>query len=81
MLAYGVDGDLVDEYMRMSESTCIDAMYNFCRAIIAVFGEMYLREPNLEDTQHLLSINEKRRFPSMLESIDCMHREWKNCTT
>jgi hypothetical protein len=30
MLAYGVAGDLVDEYMRMSESTCIEAMYNFC---------------------------------------------------
>jgi hypothetical protein len=49
MLAYGVAGDLVDEYMRMSESTCIEVMYNFCRAIIAVFGEVYLREPNLED--------------------------------
>jgi hypothetical protein len=42
MLAYGVDGDLVDEYMRMSESTCIDSMYNFCQAIILVFGEEYL---------------------------------------
>jgi hypothetical protein len=41
MLAYGVAGDLVDEYMRMSESTCIEAMYNFCRAIISVFGEVY----------------------------------------
>jgi hypothetical protein len=30
MLAYGVAGDLVDEYMCMSESTCIDSMYNFC---------------------------------------------------
>jgi hypothetical protein len=79
MLAYGVVGDLVDEYMRMSESTCIEAMYNFCRAIIAVFGEVYLREPNLEDTQRLLSINEKRGFPGILESIDCMHWEWKNC--
>jgi hypothetical protein len=29
-LAYRVAGDLVDEYMRMSESTCIEAMYNFC---------------------------------------------------
>jgi hypothetical protein len=29
MLAYGVAGDLVDEYMRMSESTCIESMYNF----------------------------------------------------
>jgi hypothetical protein len=72
MLAYGVAEDLVDEYMRMSESTCIDSMYNFCRAIISVFGEEYLREPNLEDTQRLLYINEKRGFPGMLGSIDCM---------
>jgi hypothetical protein len=42
MLAYGVAEDLVDEYMRMSESTCIESMCNFCRAIISVFGEEYL---------------------------------------
>jgi hypothetical protein len=30
MLAYGVAGDLVDEYMRMSEPICIQSMYNFC---------------------------------------------------
>jgi hypothetical protein len=30
MLAYGVAGDLVDEYMRMSESLCIESIYNFC---------------------------------------------------
>jgi hypothetical protein len=79
MLAYGVAGDLVDEYMRMSKSTCIEAMYNFCRAIIAVFGEVYLRQQNLEDTRRLLSINDKRGFHGMLGSIDCMHWEWKNC--
>ncbi|KAK1619273.1 hypothetical protein QYE76_024790 [Lolium multiflorum] len=27
MLAYGVAGDFVDEYTRMSESTCLEAMY------------------------------------------------------
>jgi hypothetical protein len=26
-LAYGVPGDLIDGYMRMSESTCHEAMY------------------------------------------------------
>jgi hypothetical protein len=30
MLAYGVARDLVDEYMRMSKSTCTESMYNFC---------------------------------------------------
>jgi hypothetical protein len=75
MLPYGVAADLVDEYMRMSESICIESMYNFCRVIISIFGEEYLREPNLEDTQWLLSINEKRSFPGMLGSIDCMYWE------
>jgi hypothetical protein len=42
MLAYGVAVDPVDEYMRMSDSTCIESMYNFCRAIILVFGDEYL---------------------------------------
>jgi hypothetical protein len=39
MLAYAVARDLVDEYMRMSESTCIKLMYNFWWAVILVFGE------------------------------------------
>jgi hypothetical protein len=47
MLVYGVAGDLMDEYSRMSESTCRESMYKFCRAVIAVFGTVYLREPLL----------------------------------
>jgi hypothetical protein len=50
MLAYGVVYDLVDEYMRMRESTSIDSMYKFCRAVIEVFGSVYSREPNMEAT-------------------------------
>ena len=34
MLAYGVAGDLVDEYLRMSESTCLESMYKFCQAVV-----------------------------------------------
>jgi hypothetical protein len=37
MLAYGVAGDLLDEYIRMSESGCHEAMYMFCGAMVAFF--------------------------------------------
>jgi hypothetical protein len=36
MLAYGVVG----EYMCMSESTCVDSMYKFFRAVVEVFDNV-----------------------------------------
>ena len=71
MLAYGVAGDLVHKYLHMSESTCLEWMYRFCNE--------YLREPNFEDNDRLLKMNESRGFLGMLGCIDCMHWEWKNC--
>jgi hypothetical protein len=72
-LAYGVPGDLIDDYIRISESICHEAMYRFCEDVIVMFGEYYLREPNMDDTARLLSIKESRGFPGMLGSINCMH--------
>ena len=60
MLAYGVPGDLIDEYVRMSESTCLESLYKFCKVVIAVFGPKYLREPTPEDTARLLAMNASR---------------------
>ena len=45
-LAYGAAADTQDDYLRMAESTCIEKMYMFCRAIVTVFGPNYLRAPN-----------------------------------
>ncbi|KAI4988251.1 hypothetical protein ZWY2020_029881 [Hordeum vulgare] len=78
MLAYGILGDLVDEYVRMSETTCLMSMYKFCQAVIEVFGPEYLRQPSVADTERLLATNAARGFADMLGSIDCMHSEWKN---
>jgi hypothetical protein len=50
MLAYGVVGNLVDEYMRMSESTSLASMYKFCKVVVQVFAHMNLTEPNAADT-------------------------------
>jgi hypothetical protein len=79
MLSYVMAVDIFDEYLQMGESICLEFMCRFCRAVIAVFGQHYCREPTIEDTRRLLSINESRGFPSIIGSIDCMHWEWKNC--
>ncbi|XP_013601630.1 PREDICTED: glutathione S-transferase T3-like [Brassica oleracea var. oleracea] len=38
-----------------------------------LFGDEYLRRPKAEDLQRLLDMGEKRGFPGMVGSIDCMH--------
>jgi hypothetical protein len=79
MLAYGTSSDAVDEYCRLSESTAMEAMRRFVVAIMACFESRYLRQPTREDIVRQMGINEKRGFPGMFASIDCMHWSWKNC--
>jgi hypothetical protein len=79
LLAYGTPGESADDYLRKAESTAIDCLYMFCGAVIAVFGEVYLRSPTAQDTEQILATNAARGFPEMLGSIDCMHWKWKNC--
>ncbi|ETV76112.1 hypothetical protein H257_09646 [Aphanomyces astaci] len=79
MLAYGVCADSTDEYCPLGESTTIESMKRFTRAVVSEFGPVYLREPNEEDVEKHLNLNESRGFPGMLGSIDCTHWKWKNC--
>jgi hypothetical protein len=43
MLSYGTAADSVDEYLRMAESTAIESLKYFCKTVIKVYGEQYLR--------------------------------------
>nr|XP_023916280.1 uncharacterized protein LOC112027863 [Quercus suber] len=81
MLAYGVAADFMDEYVRIGESTAIESMKKFVKAVVDIFSKEYLRSPNNEDIARLLVNGERRGFPRMLGSIDCMHWRWKNCPT
>lgn len=79
MLCYGVSGDMVDEYLRLAESTANEAMKKFVEAVINIFGDQYLRSPTANDVSRLFLLHEERGFPGMLGSIDFMHWTWKNC--
>ena len=79
MLAYGVSGDFMDEYVRIRETTALQSLKKFVTVVIDVFSEKYLRKPNNENIARLLAHGERRDFPDMLGSIDCMHWKWKNC--
>ncbi|XP_035545784.1 uncharacterized protein LOC118348335 [Juglans regia] len=43
MLAYGVTGDFIDEYIRIGESTAIESLKKFSETIVSVFSESYLQ--------------------------------------
>ncbi|CAL5370078.1 unnamed protein product [Camellia sinensis] len=81
MLAYGVAADFMDEYVRIGESTAIESLKYFVKAVVDIFSNEYLRSPNSNDIAKLLAVGESRGFPRMLGSIDCMHWKWKNCPT
>ena len=78
MISYGVPADFMDQYIRIGESTVIESLRKFVRAVVEVFGDEYLRSPNEYDTVRLLATRERRGFPEMLGSIDCMHWKWTN---
>ncbi|CAL2227203.1 unnamed protein product [Prunus armeniaca] len=82
MLAYGCSADSTDEYSRLGESTALECLRKFFFSVIeAVYGQWYLRSPNRNDLYRLLHKASRRGFPGMLDSLDCMHWEWKNCPT
>ncbi|XP_071687155.1 uncharacterized protein [Rutidosis leptorrhynchoides] len=73
-LAYGTAADMFDEYLKISEQTSILCFDNFCKCIITLYKERYMRSPYAYDVQRLYSKHEEKHgFKGMLGSIDCMH--------
>ncbi|KAI8571886.1 hypothetical protein RHMOL_Rhmol01G0154900 [Rhododendron molle] len=70
ILAYGVSADFLDEIVRIGESTAIESLERFVKAVIEIFSGEYLRSPTSNDIARLLAVGEWRGFPGMLGSID-----------
>ena len=78
-MATGSGADELDEYLKIGETTAMEALKKFVKGVREVFGERHLRRPTMEDTERLLKLGEKRGFPSMFGSVDCMHWQWERC--
>ncbi|XP_057779476.1 uncharacterized protein LOC130998057 [Salvia miltiorrhiza] len=79
-LAYGTAADCCDKYLRIGETTALECLKKFCKAVVRIFGSTYLRRPTAADVQRITAMHEARHgFPGMLGSLDCMHWGWKNC--
>ncbi|XP_062119253.1 uncharacterized protein LOC133833004 [Humulus lupulus] len=68
ILAYGVSGDFVDEYLWIAENTATKCLKKFIKAIIGIFSHEYLRSPNENDIARLCAVGDSRGFPGMLGS-------------
>ena len=79
MLAYEITGDLVDEYLKIGETTAMMSLKLFVKSVVSIISDEYLRSPTNHDIARLLAVGQSRGFPSMLGNIDCMHWKWKNC--
>ncbi|GJZ85650.1 ALP1-like protein [Tanacetum coccineum] len=79
-LAYGCVPDSLDEYLQMGATTTRKCLEIFCKVIMNLYGEEFLRKPTYTDIEKLYAYqNEKHGFPRMLGSIDCTNWPWANC--
>jgi hypothetical protein len=49
ILAYEVAANSTDEYVRIGESTALESLKKFVKAVVNIFSEEYLRSPNSND--------------------------------
>ena len=73
ILAYGVTIDFMDEYVQIGESTAIESLKKFVKAVVDIFSKEYLWSLNNEDIARILANGKRCGSPEMLGSIDCMH--------
>ncbi|GJX31223.1 ALP1-like protein [Tanacetum coccineum] len=64
----------LDEYLQMGATTARKSLQIFCKVIMNLYGEEFLRKPTYTDMEKLYARHdEKHGFPRMLGTIDCTH--------
>ncbi|GKA73759.1 hypothetical protein Tco_0780061 [Tanacetum coccineum] len=74
-MAYGVVLDALDQYLQMGTTTARKSLQMFCKAIMELYGEEFLRNPTYTEMEKLYTYHEEKHgFPGMLESIN--YTDW-----
>jgi len=76
VLGYEEPFDHADEYCRLSRSTIDMYTRRLTHFIIDKWEPTYLRRPNAEELEHILTRNAARGMPGCMGSIDCTHWTW-----
>ncbi|GKD99713.1 hypothetical protein Tco_1387697 [Tanacetum coccineum] len=70
-MAYEAVPDARDEYLQMGATTARKCLRMFCKAIMELYGEEFMRNPTYTDIEKLYAHNEEKHgFPVMIGSID-----------
>ncbi|GJR36549.1 ALP1-like protein [Tanacetum coccineum] len=79
-MAYGAVPDNLDEYLKMGATTARKSLQMFCKAIMELYSEEFLRKPTYTDMEKLYAHHDENHgFLGMLGSIDCTDWQWANC--
>lgn len=73
MLANGIAADALDEYLEMSEDSVLLSLKEFCKHIVQLFKNEYLRAPSRQHLRRIMCINKQRGFSGCIGPIDCQH--------
>ena len=58
MLAYGMETDAVDEYIKFGGTTALECLRSFCKGIIQLYEQVYLRASTENDLQRISHVSE-----------------------
>nr|GEW16681.1 hypothetical protein [Tanacetum cinerariifolium] len=58
-MAYGAIPDALDEYLQMGTTTACKSLQMFCKAIMELYGEEFLRKPTYTDMKNSMLITMK----------------------
>ncbi|GJV82351.1 probably inactive leucine-rich repeat receptor-like protein kinase [Tanacetum coccineum] len=79
-LSYDTVPDALDKYLQIGGKTSRDSLKVFCKAIIDLYRDEFLRRPTYTDVEKLYAFHQEQHgFSVMLGSIDCTGRPWANC--